>query len=113
MSASSVLRQLIASAVAPADGSAGLADGGSGHADALNSGPTWAAPQANLHDHVVRLSKWRWCYCLRRRHDGYDKASSSNQPDHSSPPLFTRRTSFFQLKGTSNNDNFFVELIAG
>ena len=31
---------VIAPAVPPTDGSAGLADGGSGHADTTNSGPT-------------------------------------------------------------------------
>ena len=59
-----------------------MADGGSGDADTRNSGPTWAASEANLRDHAVRLRKRRGRYCLRRSCEGYDKASSSNQPDH-------------------------------
>jgi hypothetical protein len=41
--------------VTPAVGSAGMADGGSGHADTSNSGPTRAASQANLRDHAIWL----------------------------------------------------------
>jgi len=80
------LRSVIASAVAPAD----MTDGRSGHADTTNSGPTWAACEANLREHAVRLRKRRGRYCLRRSCEGYDKASSSNQPDHSYPPLKDR-----------------------
>ena len=68
----------IAPAVASTDGATGVPDGGSCYANTLNSGPTWAASQANLRDHAVRLRNRRWCYCLRRSCDGYDKASSSN-----------------------------------
>jgi len=68
-------------------GATGMADGGSGDADTSNSGSTWAASEANLRDHAVRLRTRRWRYCLRRSSDGYDKASSSNQPDHSYPPF--------------------------
>jgi len=70
----------VAPAVAPADGSAGVANGGSGYADTSNSGPTWAASQASLRDHAVRLKNWRWCYCLCRSCEGYCKASNGNQP---------------------------------
>jgi len=68
--------------IAPADDSAGMTDGGSGHAVASDQCPTWAASEANLRDHAVRLRNRRRRYCLRRSCDGYDKASSSNQPDH-------------------------------
>src|SRR6266699_3084199 len=77
------------SVIAPADGSAGMTDGGSGHAVASHQCPTWAASEANLRDHAVRLRNRRRRYCLRRSCYGYDKASNSNQPDHSYPPFFT------------------------
>ena len=77
----------VAPSVGPAVSSTGMADGGFGDADASNSGPTRAAPEANLRDHAVRLRKRRGRYCLRRSCEGYDKASSSNQPDHSYPPF--------------------------
>src|SRR4029077_15483257 len=64
------LRSALASAVASADHSAGMTDGGSGHADTTNSGPTWAASQANLRDHAVRLRERRRRYCLCRSCDG-------------------------------------------
>jgi hypothetical protein len=51
----------------PADLSAGMADGGSGHADTSNSCPTRAACVADLRGHPVRLMKRRECHCLRRR----------------------------------------------
>jgi hypothetical protein len=76
------------SVVAPADGSTGMTDSGSGHAVASDHCPTWAASEANLRD-TVRLRNRRRRYCLRRSCDGYDKANSSNQPDHSYPPFFT------------------------
>ena len=50
----------IAPAVASADGSTGVPDGGSCYANTLNSGPTWAASQANLRDHAVRLRNRPW-----------------------------------------------------
>jgi hypothetical protein len=49
------------SSVAPAVSSTGMADGGSGDADTSNTGPTWAASEANLRDHAVRLKKRRGC----------------------------------------------------
>jgi hypothetical protein len=55
----------IAPAAASADGATGVSDGGSCHANTLNSGPTWAASQPNLRDHAVRLSKRRGRHCLR------------------------------------------------
>src|SRR5262249_16286351 len=62
-----------------------MTDSGAGHAAASDQCPTWAACEANLRD-IVRLRNRRRRYCLRRSCDGYDKASSSNQPDHSYPP---------------------------
>ena len=59
------IRSVNASAIASADGTAGLPDGGSGHADAIDSGPKRAASQANLHHYTVPLRKRCWCYCLR------------------------------------------------
>jgi len=47
-----------------------MTDGASGYADAINSGPKWAASQANLRDHAVRLRDRRGRYCLRRSCDG-------------------------------------------
>src|SRR4029077_18278455 len=47
------------SSVAPAVSSTGMADGGSGDADTSNTGPTWAASEANLRDRAVRLKKRR------------------------------------------------------
>ena len=73
---------------APADDSASLADGGSSHAAASDHCPTRAASEANLCDHAIRLRNRHRRYCLRRSCYGYDKASSSNQPDHSYPPFF-------------------------
>jgi predicted dithiol-disulfide oxidoreductase (DUF899 family) len=63
-----------------------MTDGGSGHAAASDQCPTWAASEANFRDHLVRLRNWRRRYCLRRSYDGYDKASSSNQPDRRALP---------------------------
>src|SRR5689334_21917858 len=45
---------VIAPSVAPTDHSAGMTDGGSGHADTSYSGPEWAASEADLRDHAVR-----------------------------------------------------------
>ena len=68
----------VAPAVASADHSASMADGASGHADTINSGPKRAASQANLREHTVRLRNRRWCYRVRRSCDGYEKAGGSN-----------------------------------
>ena len=89
------IRRQFLSVIAPADYSAGMTDGGSGHAVASDQCPTWAASEANLRDRAVRLRNRRRRYCLRRSCDGYDKASNSNQPDHSYPPFFT--VGFFNL----------------
>ena len=77
----------VARSVRPADGSAGLADGGSGHAAASDHGPTRAATGGYLRDHAVRLRNWGGRHCLRRSCDDQSKASNSNQPNHSAPPL--------------------------
>ena len=71
----------------PAFRAAGLADGGSGHADTVNHCPTKAAADSDLRDHAVRLRKRRERHCLRRCCDGNGEASNSNQSDHSAPPL--------------------------
>jgi hypothetical protein len=47
--------------------------------------------EANLRNHAIRLRNRRRRYCLRRSCCGYEKASNSNQPDHSYPPFYTRR----------------------
>jgi hypothetical protein len=78
--ACAIRRQFLS--IAPADDSAGMTDGGSGHAVASDQCPTWAASEANLRDHALRLRNRRRRYCLRRSCDGYDEASSSNQPNH-------------------------------
>ena len=54
----------------PAGGSAGLADGGSGHADTINSCPTRPAADTDFRDHAVRLRNQRGRHCLRRCCDG-------------------------------------------
>jgi hypothetical protein len=46
-------------------GSTGLADGGSSHADTINSYPTRTACLADLRDHVVRLMQRRGRHGLR------------------------------------------------
>ena len=75
----------------PAFLAAGLADGGSGDADTVNHCPTRSAADGDLRDDGIRLRKRRERHCLRRCCDGSGEASSSNQPDHSSPP-FTKVT---------------------
>ena len=50
------LRSVSAATVSPAGHTAGMPNGGSGHADTNNSGPTWAASEAHLRDHAIRLS---------------------------------------------------------
>jgi hypothetical protein len=54
----------------PADGSADMALGGSGHADIINSYPTRAACFTDLRDHAIRLMKRRDWHGLRRCCDG-------------------------------------------
>jgi hypothetical protein len=68
-----------------ADGSAGMPDGGSGHADTINSGSTRAAGGSDLRDHAVRLMKRRERHSLRRCCEGQPKGNS-DQPDHSFLP---------------------------
>jgi hypothetical protein len=81
-------RSSVARSVRPADGSAGLADGGSGHAAASDHGPTRAATGGYLRDHAVRLRNWGGRHCLRRSCDGEGKASNGNQPEHWFSPFF-------------------------
>jgi hypothetical protein len=51
---------------ASADGSPGVADGGSCHAHTVNSCPTSAAGSSHFRDHAVRLrNNRRWCHSLR------------------------------------------------
>ncbi len=50
----------------PADGSAGMADGGSGYAVTINSGPARAAAVSDMRDHAVRLRNWRGRHCRPR-----------------------------------------------
>jgi hypothetical protein len=66
----------------PADLSADMALGGSGHADTINSYPTRAACFTDLRDHAVRLMKRPGRHCLRRCCDGQCK-DNGYEPDHS------------------------------
>jgi hypothetical protein len=59
-----------ANASIPSRTPAGLTDGGSGHADTINSYPPRAAGFADLRDHVVRLMKRYRRHGLCRRCDG-------------------------------------------
>ena len=72
----------------PADGSAGLAHGGSCHAHTVNSCPSSAAGGSDLRDDAVRLRNRRGRHSLRRCCNRYGEARNSNQPDqHSAPPF--------------------------
>jgi len=51
---------------ASADGSTGLADGGSCHAHTVNPCPTRAAGGSDFRDHAVRLRNRRRCHSLCR-----------------------------------------------
>jgi hypothetical protein len=75
----------------PADFSADMALGGSGHADTIYSYPTRAACFADLRDHAVRLMKRRDRHGLRRCCDGQGKSSNSDQSDHVSLPYVSAR----------------------
>ena len=75
----------------PADGAAGLADGGSGHADTANPGSAGATAESNLRHHAVRLRNRRRCHGVRRRRDGQGKAGNSDRPDHCFPPFVAVR----------------------
>src|SRR5262249_1818849 len=81
--ACAIRRQLLS--IAPADNSAGMTDGGFGHATASDQGPTWGACGRNRRG-IVRLGRRRRGFWLRRSLEEYYKARSSNQPDHSYPP---------------------------
>ena len=65
----------------PADFSADMALGGSGHADTINPYPTRATRFADLRDHAVRLMKWRDWQGLYRCRESQGKGKS-DQPDH-------------------------------
>jgi hypothetical protein len=71
----------------PADGAAGMTDGGSCHAYPVNPCSAYAASKSDLRDHAVRLRNRRRCHSLRRCRNRQGEASNSNQPDHSAPPL--------------------------
>jgi hypothetical protein len=49
---------------APAIMAACMANGGSGHADTMNSCPEWSASVGDLRDHAVRLMNRRDWHCL-------------------------------------------------
>ena len=53
-----------ASASIPSRTPAGLAFGGSSHADTINSCPARSASGDDLRDHAVRLGNWRNWHCL-------------------------------------------------
>jgi hypothetical protein len=65
-----------------ADFAAGMADGGSCHADTINSHPTGAASCSNLcDDDAIRLMRWHERHGVRRCCDDQGKGDS-DQPDH-------------------------------
>jgi hypothetical protein len=76
---------------ASADLPANLAFGGSGHANTINSRPTYSASEGDLRGHGVRLMKQRWRHGLRRRCDDQGKGGNNDQPDHWFPPCFSFR----------------------
>ena len=76
---------------ASADGSPGVADGGSCHAHAVHSCPTHAAGGSDFRDHTVRLkNSRRRRHSLRRYCNRKGQASNHNQPNHSAPPLISQ-----------------------
>jgi len=62
-----------------ADGSPGLADGGSCHAYAVNAGPAYPAGGGDFRDHAVRLNNRHWRHRLRRYRNRQGEASNGNQ----------------------------------
>jgi hypothetical protein len=70
----------------PADGAAGLANGGSCHARTVHHCPARAAADGNLRNHAVRLRNRRGRHSVRKCCDGQGQASSCNQPDHLNLP---------------------------
>jgi hypothetical protein len=74
---------------APADLPANLAFRGSGHANTINSRPTYSTSEGDLRGHGVCLMKQRWRHGLRRRCDGQGKGGNNDQPDHWFPPCFS------------------------
>ena len=88
-----------ASASTPSRTPAGLADGGSGHADTINSYPTRAACIADLRDHAVRLMKRRGRHGLCGCCDGQNKCNS-DQPDHCFLHVILSRRDFLKAAVT-------------
>ena len=88
-----------ASASTPSRAPANLADGGSGHADTINSYPTRAACFADLRDHAVRLMKRRERYGLCGCSDAQSKCNS-NQPNHCFLHVFLSRRDFLKAAVT-------------
>jgi len=76
-----------ANASIPSRTPAGLADGGSGHADTINSYPARAACFAHLRDHAVRLMKRHGWHSLSRRCSGQGDGGNSDQSDHWFSPM--------------------------
>ena len=70
------------SGCASADGAAGLTDGCSSYAHAVDPCPTRAADSGDFRDDAVRLRNiGRNRHGLRRHRDGQDERSNCNQPD--------------------------------
>ena len=78
----------------PADFSADMALGGSGHADTINPYPTCTACFADLRDHAVRLMKRRDRHGLRRCCDG--QKDNADEPDHPYLRCEASRTHFLE-----------------
>jgi ATP-dependent DNA ligase len=82
------------SITAPADGSpgnsAGMPDGGPGHAAASNECPTRAASEAGFSDHSVWLKKRRERHSLSRRRDGQREGNRDHSNHRFSPSDATR-----------------------
>ena len=86
---------------APAHVAAGLADGGSGHADAINSCPKGTTPKGDLRDHAVRLRKRRGRHSLSRRCGGKGNSSNSDQSDHWFWCIFSEKHPSYSLPSGS------------
>ena len=77
-----------------ADHSAGMPDGGSGHAAASDSGPAWAASITDLLRYSVRLMKWRDRHSVRRCCK-CQREGNSDQLDHFFAPISSAKTRSF------------------
>ena len=81
----------------PANRSAGLTDGGSCHANAVDSGPARTTGGSNLRDHlIIRLRDRCGRHSLRRCCNRQGEARNSNQSDHFAPPLRVARSKSFR-----------------